>query len=932
MPKLYLSSTLTDLGPERLAVKQALGGECVIVESYVADERSLRDSCLADVAACDLYVGIIGLRYGFVPKGQDLSITELEYREARRSGCPALIFIKDEDSIVFTLTDDKTLENPPERIKALRAELADGSDESGRVSYFKSANELKANVLSAYFNQEKRRPRSVQPSILGNPYPGLRAFKQDEADRFFGRDTDVDTLLSRLLISGERFVALVGPSGSGKSSLVHAGLIPKLCSSAFSGGSGWIQVAFTPGELGDDPFLPLAQGIAEVLGQSDIHVRIPELTRQLREDPSAIIARVESVLANHRGGAQVLLFVDQFEEVFSARVDGASRRAFFDLLAVAAANALLRVVVAMRSDFYHHWPQDEGSIALLRAGHFPVSTLGLPALYRMIVGPAEAAGLVFDPPGLCQRILDDTGTAPGALALAQFALAELFRRKEGNALTAIAYEAIGGVAGAVQRQAEVAVNSAEDELRCAGVELVSDEAWSRLFRAIAAIEDRSDDTGLQQVAVRRRFALTELQGAELVVARHLVEKRLLVSSSDASSATATLEVGHEAVFTHWVRFVDWQATHGEQVRLLRQVERAAVEWEKAGRRDLLRWSWERQKPALDALRQLDHLATSAGDTDYADTTLAAWHVIEKRLGKKALCEFLLPEPLQLLAELDSNATTHQRREEVGLRLAQLGDPRHGVGLDSSGLPRHDWVNVLGGDVTIDAQEDVATEYPLDDQLGRATQTKHACSVQPFKISRYLVTWAQFRAFLDADDGHRDPRWWGILPRQELPRPLRWTFPNHPVIQVSWFDAIAYCKWLQARLGCEGIRLPTEREWQWAAAGPHGQEYPWTGAWDPSLANTKEAGIGRTMAVGMYPGGRSHFGCLDMAGNVREWCLNGVDDLSESLFDARVARVLRGGSWGGDVRYARTTARDSRHPHVRGLSVGFRVCLTDSQGD
>jgi hypothetical protein len=92
--RVYLSSTLNDLALERQAVKEALGGECIVVESYSADERSVRESCQADVAKCDLYIGIIGRRYGFVPPGQSRSITELEYEEARKCRTPTLVFIK----------------------------------------------------------------------------------------------------------------------------------------------------------------------------------------------------------------------------------------------------------------------------------------------------------------------------------------------------------------------------------------------------------------------------------------------------------------------------------------------------------------------------------------------------------------------------------------------------------------------------------------------------------------------------------------------------------------------------------------------------------------------------------------------------------------------------------------------------------------------
>lgn len=169
--------------------------------------------------------------------------------------------------------------------------------------------------------------------------------------------------------------------------------------------------------------------------------------RLARADPASIAVIAEEALQSQDASAQLLLFIDQFEELFAVKVDAAACDAFFRLLAAAAAAASprLRVVVAMRSDFYSQWPQDEASSALLRSGHYSVGTPGAAALEKMIVEPAEAAGLTIAPK-LVQRILNDTGTAPGALALAEFALAQLYTRRNGNELPDAAYDAIGGIA------------------------------------------------------------------------------------------------------------------------------------------------------------------------------------------------------------------------------------------------------------------------------------------------------------------------------------------------------------------------------------------------------------------------------------------------------------------------------------------------------
>jgi hypothetical protein len=128
--RVYLSSTLNDLGLEREAIRKALGGHCTVVESYTADERSVRESCLADVAGCDLYIGIIGRRYGFIPPGESFSIPELEYLQAREHKLPTFIFIKDDDVILNRFHDAGTQENPPERIESFRQRVNNGTEEA----------------------------------------------------------------------------------------------------------------------------------------------------------------------------------------------------------------------------------------------------------------------------------------------------------------------------------------------------------------------------------------------------------------------------------------------------------------------------------------------------------------------------------------------------------------------------------------------------------------------------------------------------------------------------------------------------------------------------------------------------------------------------------------------------------------------------------
>ncbi len=132
---------------------------------------------------------------------------------------------------------------------------------------------------------------------------------------------------------------------------------------------------------------------------------------------------------------------------------------------------------------------------------------------------------------------------------------------------------------------------------------------------------------------------------------------------------------------------------------------------------------------------------------------------------------------------------------------------------------------------------------------------HDFQVSRFRIARYPVTWIQYRAFADAEDGYRNKAWWQDLEKLSEPGELRWAFANYPVINISWYDAVAFCRWLSAKSKLD-IRLPAEWEWQWAAVGATQQDYPWPGDWNPARANQMDAGIGRTVAAGMYPLSRS----------------------------------------------------------------------------
>ncbi len=227
------------------------------------------------------------------------------------------------------------------------------------------------------------------------------------------------------------------------------------------------------------------------------------------------------------------------------------------------------------------------------------------------------------------------------------------------------------------------------------------------------------------------------------------------------------------------------------------------------------------------------------------------------------------------------------------------------------LPDIDWVDIAGGDFIY--------------------QQGERRSLPAFRIARYPVTNIQYQTFIDAG-AHGDQRWWQDLQRPQ-PEASKWPHSNRPRTNVDWYEAMAFCCWLSAQLGYE-VRLPTEEEWERAARGVEGREYPWGKGYESGRANVNETFgrrvgdwfIAQTTAVGVYPQGASSEGVLDLSGNVWEWCLNKYEPPEQIQADTSgESRVLRGGSWGDAAGGgARGSRRSRANPDYRADSSGFRV--------
>lgn len=222
------------------------------------------------------------------------------------------------------------------------------------------------------------------------------------------------------------------------------------------------------------------------------------------------------------------------------------------------------------------------------------------------------------------------------------------------------------------------------------------------------------------------------------------------------------------------------------------------------------------------------------------------------------------------------------------------------------LPLLEWINIPSGQVT------------LADGAG-------TFEVEPFKIAKYPVTNEQFNAFIQ-DDGYKNVGWWqGLAQTGGSPRASDWRDLDAPKLEVTWFEAAAFTQWLSDQTGLN-VRLPTEWEWQWAAVGDSGWEYPYGSTFDSAKCNTKESSIGRTNAVTDYEAVKTHFGTVDIAGNMWEWCLNEGAALHNIQLEGMENRALRGGSWNNGAKNARASFRSHRTPKTRAFNIGFRVII------
>jgi WD40 repeat protein/serine/threonine protein kinase len=400
---------------------------------------------------------------------------------------------------------------------------------------------LRAQILVAGFDADEKAGASERP-----PYRGLSAFTPDDADNFVGRERERESFLNRLRV--QSLLAVVGRSGSGKSSFVQAGVIPHLP-------RGWQAITFRPGAA-------------------------PMAALQARLNAPSLQAAADAHAAAAGGAAGTLVVVvDQFEELFTLCHDTEARRQFADELATATspgAAGRIRVILTLRDDFLIPAEELDALRDRLSTGLVLLAAPGAEDLERILVEPARRYGYAFDDAELPRRMVKEVADEPGALAMLSFAAAELWERRDRHfkKLQVQAYDAMGGVTGAL-------VGHAEATLR--GMSVGERGLVRELFRRLVTAE------GTRALVPKSELvqSLGDAARASSAIEK-LVASRLLVAS-EGVDGQEQVEVAHETLLQAWPRLVEWLREDAEGIRLRDQLRVAAHQWEQRGRPRGLLW-------------------------------------------------------------------------------------------------------------------------------------------------------------------------------------------------------------------------------------------------------------------------------------------------------------------------------------------------------
>ncbi|MBZ0278851.1 MAG: protein kinase, partial [Anaerolineae bacterium] len=593
-----------------------------------------------------------------------------------------------------------------------------------------------------------------------NPYKGLRPFEEADAPNFFGRESLIARLVQQLKQS-EHFLAVVGPSGSGKSSVVQAGLIPILRRGVELDSRNWFTAVIVPSQ---DPFIELT---AALLGVAS---NVPDtLLKRLRNDKDGLSWAVEQVLP--RDNSELVLVIDQFEELFTLVEAEHVRAHFLETLhyAVTKEKRRLRVIVTLRADFYDRPLMYPIFGDLVRQRTEVVLPLSPVELEQAIVGPAKRVGVTLEP-GLVAALVAEVSEQPGSLPLLQYTLTEMFEQREGAVLKQDAYHRIGGVSGALAQRAEELYQALDSQYQSAA---------RRLLLRLVTLSDGVN-------ATRRRAFWPELTAAtsDKAVVQQILDQfgksRLLTFDRDANTRTPTVEIAHEALIRAWTQLHDWIESSRDDLRVYRQLSLASAEWLNMNQ-DASYLATGARLEQFEGLASKADLALNESETNYIQAGIALRTKGRNRLRlfiltlvvfsvvALALAVFAFDRQNQALVERDRADLQYRIAHSRELASAAMSNIEH---LDLSMLLS---LEALGAENTFEARSTLLTTLESNPRI-TAFLTGHEDAVRSIAFNPDSTLLAS---------GGRDKtiRLWDTATHQAIGEPLR----GH----TGWVNSLAF---------------------------------------------------------------------------------------------------------------------------------------------
>jgi formylglycine-generating enzyme required for sulfatase activity len=696
------------------------------------------------------------------------------------------------------------------------------------------------------------------------------------------------------------FILVSGSSGTGKSSLVDAGVLGRLEQAGLPGEKRGQSVRMVPSQ-GSHPFDALTRVLhpyAERAGLDPYN-----LGDDLAAQPATFTAQIQKIIAKGLDREALVLFVDQMEELFTARHQDKDRtrsEAFLSALYRGAHETPLWVIATLRSDFLHHCHNHPDMLKVLRGpGHYPLGRVEPVMMDEMIVNPAQGAGLSISD-NLVRRLIRDAGSEPGHLPLLAFVLERLFEQRQGHTLGEDVYRALGGVEGAIADH----IKKVEAQL----TKKFGSKALDRLSRIFPLLLR----VGAEGAPTRRRASWSEFAGDLRPIVEALVKRRLLSTEGEGDESTVSL--AHEALIHSWTRLQSWLAEDREFLLWQQRLQASLDDWQRTRDKGLLlrggplieakRWRTERREKLTNP--QKDFIQASQN------------RQIRARLGIGSAVVAVLVGVSFFLWVTDRNMNAHVG---MGVLLAKL----------NLYILQPEMVKVSAGTFMMGSPAPTSPAADPDARENEFNQHKVEFD-HPFRIGKYEVTFDEYEVF-------------ARLTNRTVPNDRGWGPGRYqPVIDVSWEDARAYAAWLAERTKRK-YRLPTEAEWEYAArAGTEGR-YWWCKKTEPNC--DIETGRANCQGFGGEWDGKNRTAPVDAfepnpwslyntAGNVWEW----VQDCWHERYDDAPKegskpwleenggdcgrRVIRGGSWSDIPQDLRSAARSWGDPDSGFSYVGFRL--------